>query len=49
MSCPQNIGQNNNTKIATKSFENSEKFKYLGTTITHLVESGLSLVKKHKH
>jgi hypothetical protein len=33
MSCQQNAGQNDNTKIANKSFQNVEKFKYLMKTL----------------
>jgi hypothetical protein len=31
----QNAGQNHDTKIAIRSFENVAQFKYLGTTITN--------------
>jgi len=30
----QHAGQNHNVKVASKSFERVEKFKYLGTTLT---------------
>lgn len=33
VSCQQNAGQNDNTKIANKSFQNVEKFKYLRKTL----------------
>jgi hypothetical protein len=33
VSCQQNAGQNDNTKIADKSFQNVEKFKYLRKTL----------------
>jgi hypothetical protein len=33
MSCHQNI-EHNNMKIASECFENTEKFKYLGTSVT---------------
>jgi archaellum component FlaC len=35
MSRYQNSGQNQNIRIANESFENVEKFKYLGTTLTN--------------
>jgi hypothetical protein len=31
----QNVGQNRDTKIAKRSFENVSQFKYLGTTVTN--------------
>jgi hypothetical protein len=31
----QNIGENHSLLIVTKSFENVEKFKYLGSTVTN--------------
>jgi hypothetical protein len=34
MSHHQNSGQNQNIRIANESFENVEKFKYLGMTLT---------------
>jgi hypothetical protein len=30
----QNVGQNQDIKIANRSFENVSQFKYLGTTVT---------------
>jgi hypothetical protein len=39
MSRHQNSGQNQNTMIANESFENVEKFKYLGTTLTNQNDS----------
>jgi hypothetical protein len=35
MSRHPNSGQNQNMRIANESFENVEKFKYLGTTLTN--------------
>jgi hypothetical protein len=34
MSCSQKIGQRHSIKIANRSFEDVEKFRYLGTTLT---------------
>jgi hypothetical protein len=34
LSYHQNVGQNLDTKIANRSFENVSQFKYLGTTVT---------------
>jgi hypothetical protein len=31
----QNVGQNQNIKIASRSFGNVSQFKYLGTTVTN--------------
>jgi hypothetical protein len=31
----QNVGQNQNLKIANRSFENMSQFKYLGMTVTN--------------
>jgi hypothetical protein len=31
----QNVGQNRDTKLANRSFENVSQFKYLGTTVTN--------------
>jgi hypothetical protein len=31
----QNVGQNRDIKIASRSFENVSQFKYLGTTVTN--------------
>jgi hypothetical protein len=33
--CHPNTGQNQNIRIANESFENVEKFKYLGTTLKY--------------
>jgi hypothetical protein len=33
--CHQNVEQNHNIKIANSSFQNVEKFKYLGITATY--------------
>jgi hypothetical protein len=35
MSRHQTVGQNHNTKIANRSFENVAKFVYLGMTVTN--------------
>jgi hypothetical protein len=35
ISCQQNVGQNRDTKIANRSFENVSQFKYLGMTVTN--------------
>jgi hypothetical protein len=35
LSCQQNVGQNQDSKIANRSFENVSQFKYLGTTVTN--------------
>jgi hypothetical protein len=35
MSCHPNVEQNQNVRIANESFENVEKFRYLGTTLTN--------------
>jgi hypothetical protein len=35
MSGGQNTGQNHNVKLAIKSFECVEKFRYLGVTVTN--------------
>jgi hypothetical protein len=35
MSRQPNSGQNQNVRIANELFENEEKFKYLGTTLTN--------------
>jgi hypothetical protein len=35
MSRHPNSGQNQNIRIVNESFENVEKFKYLGTTLTN--------------
>jgi hypothetical protein len=34
MSCYQKVGQNHSIKVATRSFEDLTKLKYLGTTLT---------------
>jgi hypothetical protein len=36
LSCQKNVGQNQDIKIANRSFENVSQFKYLGTIITNL-------------
>jgi hypothetical protein len=33
--CHQNVGQNQDIKIANRSFENVSQFKYLETTVTN--------------
>jgi hypothetical protein len=33
--CHQNAGQNHNIRIASRSFENLEQFKYLGMAVTN--------------
>jgi hypothetical protein len=33
----KNVGQNQDIKIANKSFENVSQFKYLGTTVTNKI------------
>jgi hypothetical protein len=35
LSCPQNVGQNQDLKIANRSFENLSQLRYLGTTVTN--------------
>jgi hypothetical protein len=35
LSCHQNSGQNNDIKIANRSFKNVAQFIYLGTTVTY--------------
>jgi hypothetical protein len=35
LSCQQNVGQNWDTRIANRSFENVSQFNYLGTTVTN--------------
>jgi hypothetical protein len=35
LSRQQNVGQNRDTKIANRSFENMSQFKYLETTVTN--------------
>jgi hypothetical protein len=35
LSHQQNVGQNQDIKIANRSFENVSQFKYLGTTVTN--------------
>jgi hypothetical protein len=35
LSCQQNVGQNQDMKIANRSFENVSQCKYLGTTVTN--------------
>jgi ribosomal protein S2 len=35
LSCHKNAGQNHDTKIGNRCFENVVQFRYLGTTITH--------------
>jgi hypothetical protein len=43
MSRQQNAGQNSDTKIPNRSFENVEQLNYLGTTITNsnLIQEGI--------
>jgi hypothetical protein len=35
LSCHQNVGRNQDIKIANRSFENVSQFKYLGTMVTN--------------
>jgi ribosomal protein S2 len=35
LSCHQNVGQNQDIKIANRCFENVAQFRYLGTTTTN--------------
>jgi hypothetical protein len=35
LSCLWNAGQNQDIKMANRSFENMSQFKYLGTTVTN--------------
>jgi hypothetical protein len=35
LSRQQNVGQNQDIKVASRSFENVSQFKYLGTTVTN--------------
>jgi hypothetical protein len=35
LSCHQNVGRNQDIKIANRSFENVSQFKYLGMTVTN--------------
>ncbi|KAJ4426283.1 hypothetical protein ANN_27095 [Periplaneta americana] len=40
MSCDENIVRNGNMKIGHLSFEEVEKFKYLGPTVTNINDTG---------